>query len=213
MNDQGTLQATGRFPGGRLAFPHRDLTGIGQLARHEILYLLAEAEQWVELNRQRSKHSDLLAGLTIINAFFENSTRTLLSFEIAGKRLGADVVNRAAGASSLKKGMRVIAQGKLKQRSYETREGEKRTAFELEVEEIGPALRYATAQVTRTTGKSGSDGWAQQGQQSQESEQRPAWANEQPAQAAPQQQAWPKPVEPAAGEGWASGEYDEEPPF
>jgi single-strand DNA-binding protein len=116
-------------------------------------------------------------------------------------------------ASSLKKGMRVIAQGKLKQRSYETREGEKRTAFELEVEEIGPALRYATAQVTRTTGKSGSDGWAQQGQQSQQSEQRPPWANEQPAQAAPQQQAWPQPVEPAAGEGWASGEYDEEPPF
>jgi len=96
-------------------------------------------------------------------------------------------------ASSLKKGQRVIAQGKLKQRSYETREGEKRTAFELEVEEIGPALRYATAQVTRTTGKSGSDGWAQQGQQPQQSEQRPPWANEQPAQQASQgapQQSW-----------------------
>ena len=83
----------GRFPPGKLAFPHRDLTGIGTLQRHEILYLLDQAEQWVALNRQRSKHSDLLAGLTIINAFFENSTRTLLSFEIAGKRLGADVVN------------------------------------------------------------------------------------------------------------------------
>lgn len=51
---------------------------------------------------------------------------------------------------SLKKGTRVIVQGKLKQRSYETREGEKRTVVELEVDEIGPSLRYATAQVNRT---------------------------------------------------------------
>ena len=51
--------------------------------------------------------------------------------------------------SSLAKGSRVVAQGKLKQRSYETKEGEKRTSIELEVEEIGPSLRYATAQVTR----------------------------------------------------------------
>ena len=97
-----------RFPAGRLAFPHRDLLGIGQLERHEILYLLAEAERWVELNRQRTKHVDLLSGLTIINAFFENSTRTLLSFEIAGKRLGADVVNMHAAQSSVKKGETLI---------------------------------------------------------------------------------------------------------
>lgn len=51
---------------------------------------------------------------------------------------------------TLKKGMRVIAQGKLKQRSYETREGERRTVVELEVDEIGPSIRYATAQVART---------------------------------------------------------------
>ena len=98
----------GRFPPGKLAFPHRDLTGIGTLQRHEILYVLDQAEQWVALNRQRSKHSDLLAGLTIINAFFENSTRTLLSFEIAGKRLGADVVNMHAATSSVKKGETLI---------------------------------------------------------------------------------------------------------
>lgn len=55
-------------------------------------------------------------------------------------------------AGSLTKGMRVIASGRLKQRSYETREGEKRTAFELEVDEIGPSLRYATASVTRGSG-------------------------------------------------------------
>jgi len=100
--------AAGRFPTGRLAFAHRDLTGIGQLQRHEILYLLHEAEQWVALNRQSAKHSDMLAGLTIINAFFENSTRTQLSFEIAGKRLGADVVNMHAATSSVKKGETLI---------------------------------------------------------------------------------------------------------
>ena len=49
------------------------------------------------------------------------------------------------------KGMRVIVQGRLKSRSYETREGEKRTAFEVDVEEVGPSLRYATATVTRTS--------------------------------------------------------------
>ena len=100
--------ATGRYPAGGLAFPHRDLLGIGGLATHEILFLLDEAEQWVELNRRSSKHVDVLSGLTLINAFFENSTRTLLSFEIAGKRLGADVVNMQAATSSLKKGETLI---------------------------------------------------------------------------------------------------------
>lgn len=61
-------------------------------------------------------------------------------------------------AESLQKGMRVIVQGRLKSRSYETREGEKRTVFELDVEEIGPALRYATAKVTRTSGGGGGGG-------------------------------------------------------
>ena len=70
-----------RYPAGALAFPHRDLIGIGQLERHEVLFLLDEAEQWVALNRQPTKHEGLLSGLTVINAFFENSTRTLLSFE------------------------------------------------------------------------------------------------------------------------------------
>src|SRR3546814_5464885 len=95
-----------RYPAGALAFPHRDLLGIAQLERHEILYLLDSAEPWIELNRQPSKHCDLLAGLTIINAFFENSTRTLLSFEIAGKPLGRRVVNIHAAQSSVKKGAR-----------------------------------------------------------------------------------------------------------
>lgn len=58
-------------------------------------------------------------------------------------------------AESLTKGMRVIVHGRLKARSYETREGEKRTAWEVDVDEVGPALRYATAQVTRTSGGGG----------------------------------------------------------
>ncbi|MBW8784811.1 MAG: aspartate carbamoyltransferase catalytic subunit [Novosphingobium sp.] len=99
---------TGRYPAGAAAFPHRDLLAIAGLASHEIAFLLDEAEQWVELNRQSAKHAERLAGLTIINAFFENSTRTLLSFEIAGKRLGADVVNMHAAQSSVKKGETLI---------------------------------------------------------------------------------------------------------
>ena len=104
MTSAENLHVAGRYPAGARAFPHRDLLAISQLERHEILFLLGEAEQWVAMNRSAAKHSDLLAGMTVINAFFENSTRTLLSFEIAGKRLGADVVNMHAAQSSVKKG-------------------------------------------------------------------------------------------------------------
>jgi len=96
------------YPEGAAAFPHRGLVAIAGLAPHEIWFLLDEAEQWVALNREAKKRRDLLSGLTIINAFFENSTRTLLSFEIAGKRLGADVVNMAVATSSVKKGETLI---------------------------------------------------------------------------------------------------------
>jgi single-strand DNA-binding protein len=58
-------------------------------------------------------------------------------------------------AESLQKGMRVIVQGRLKSRSYETREGERRTVFEIDVDEIGPALKYATAKVSRNAAGSG----------------------------------------------------------
>lgn len=61
-------------------------------------------------------------------------------------------------AESLQKGMRVIAQGRLKARSYETKEGEKRTVIEFEVDEIGPSLKYATANVTRTQRKDNGGG-------------------------------------------------------
>ena len=68
-------------------------------------------------------------------------------------------------AESLQKGMRVVVQGRLKSRQYETREGEKRTVFEIDVDEVGPSLRYATAKVTRTqrSGGGGGYGSGQQG--------------------------------------------------
>lgn len=98
-----------RFPAGSAAYPHRHLLGIAGLQPWEIQFILAEAEQWVALNRSgATKRDDRLRGLTIINAFFENSTRTLLSFEIAGKRLGADVVNMHVAQSSTKKGETLI---------------------------------------------------------------------------------------------------------
>ncbi|MFA7440146.1 MAG: aspartate carbamoyltransferase catalytic subunit [Sphingomonadaceae bacterium] len=85
-------------------FPYSHLLAIEGMKPWEISWLLDEAEQWVEAGRRPRKHDGRLAGLTQVNAFFENSTRTLLSFEIAGKRLGADVVNLQTGVSSVKKG-------------------------------------------------------------------------------------------------------------
>ena len=67
-------------------------------------------------------------------------------------------------AESLQRGMRVVVQGRLKSRQYETREGEKRTVFEIEVEEVGPSLKYATAKVTRATRSSGGGGFGGGGQ-------------------------------------------------
>jgi aspartate carbamoyltransferase catalytic subunit len=89
-------------------FPHRHLLGIEQLSRDDILFLLDEAEPWIAFNRGRRKCDERLAGLTQFNVFFENSTRTLFSFEVAGKRLGAQVANFHPGASSVRKGESLI---------------------------------------------------------------------------------------------------------
>lgn len=77
--------------------------------------------------------------------------------------LGCSVWRQAAenAAESLQKGMRVIVQGRLKSRSYETREGEKRTVFEVEADEVGPSLKYATSQVTKTPRQGGNFGGQQ----------------------------------------------------
>jgi aspartate carbamoyltransferase catalytic subunit len=91
-----------------MTFTQAHLLGIEHLHPSEITALLDLADQYVDLNRQSHKHSDALAGLTQVNMFFENSTRTQASFEIAGKRLGADVMNMAMEASSIKKGETLI---------------------------------------------------------------------------------------------------------
>jgi len=95
-------------------------------------------------------------------------------------------------AESLTKGARVIVSGRLRSRSYEGREGEKRTVFEIEVDEIGPSLRYATAKVTRTASAGG------------------AWQGGAP-QSAPAGE-WSAPAAPVENDPWANAQSDE-PPF
>ena len=91
-----------------MSFDQRHLLGIEHLKPHEISTLLDLSDSYVDLNRRADKHGDALAGLTQVNMFFENSTRTQASFELAGKRLGADVMNMAMQASSIKKGETLI---------------------------------------------------------------------------------------------------------
>ncbi|MCZ4499425.1 MAG: single-strand binding protein [Marmoricola sp.] len=126
-------------------------------------------------------------------------------------------------AESLQKGMRVVAQGRLKARSYETREGEKRTVMELDVEEVGPSLKYATAKVARVTrsdggggfsggGGGGNDPWASSNQPSPAPAQGGgSWGGNQgaPQGGAPQggQQA------PQQQDPWAVPGGSDEPPF
>ena len=99
-------------------------------------------------------------------------------------------------AGSLTKGMRVVATGRLRQRSYQDREGQNRTAIELEVDEIGPSLRYATAQVTRAASSGGGGGGGQQARPQVQQEE--PWAT--PGSAAPD--AWSAP-----------GSYGDDTPF
>lgn len=89
-------------------FPKRHFNSALDLDRPAVDQLLDLAETYVELNRARSKKLDLLKGRTLINLFFENSTRTQSSFELAGKRLGADVVNMSPRTSSVAKGETLI---------------------------------------------------------------------------------------------------------
>ncbi|MEM9145422.1 MAG: aspartate carbamoyltransferase catalytic subunit [Pseudomonadota bacterium] len=87
---------------------HRHLLGIEQLSARDIVDILDLSETYVTLNRQRDKHTERLRGLTQINLFFEASTRTQASFELAGKRLGADVMSMPVQASSMAKGETLI---------------------------------------------------------------------------------------------------------
>ncbi len=108
-------------------------------------------------------------------------------------------------AESLERGMRVVVQGRLKQRSFETREGEKRTVVELDVDEVGPSLRFATAKVTRTQRSGGGFSGGGQG--------APA-GNDPWASNAPAQQGAPagQPAATPQGDPWANQPPDE-PPF
>ena len=81
-----------------------DLLSIDDLTDAQIATILSEGERWFAFNRQPRRNDRRLDGLTILNAFFENSTRTLLSFEIAAKRLGAQMVTMQVDMSSIKKG-------------------------------------------------------------------------------------------------------------
>ena len=109
-------------------------------------------------------------------------------------------------AESLTKGTRVIVSGRLKSRSYETKEGEKRTVIELEVDEIGPSLRYANAKVNRTArnGQGGGFG-GNTGQQGQGG----GWGGQQTQQA---DDPWATPGATSNAGGWGNGP-DSEPPF
>ncbi|MDE0777302.1 single-stranded DNA-binding protein [Nocardioides sp.] len=126
-------------------------------------------------------------------------------------------------AESLQKGMRVVVQGRLKQRQYETREGEKRTVVELEVEEVGPSLKYATAKVARASRSGGGGGYGggqggggygggQGGQGGQGGGQQAddPWATPAPGGGAPSGAGASR---PAADPWGAPGVGSEEPPF
>ncbi|WP_273522159.1 aspartate carbamoyltransferase catalytic subunit [Rhodosalinus sediminis] len=91
-----------------MGFTDRHLLGIEPLGPAAITEILDRADRYVALNREPGRHADALAGATLINMFFESSTRTQASFELAGKRLGADVMNMAMQASSLSKGETLI---------------------------------------------------------------------------------------------------------
>jgi aspartate carbamoyltransferase catalytic subunit len=91
-----------------MTFRARHLLGIEHLAPEEIRTVLDLSERYVDLNRRTIKRTDVLAGMTQINMFFEASTRTQASFELAGKRLGADVMTMSVAQSSVKKGETLI---------------------------------------------------------------------------------------------------------
>jgi single-strand DNA-binding protein len=116
-------------------------------------------------------------------------------------------------AESLQRGMRVIVQGRLKQRSYETREGEKRTVVELEVDEVGPALAFATAKVTRASRSGGGGGYSGGGGQ-QSRPQSGGGGNDPWATPAPQQGGGGGGQSAPANDPWgAPGAGSDEPPF
>jgi single-strand DNA-binding protein len=132
--------------------------------------------------------------------------------------LNCSVWRQAAenAAESLTRGMRVIVTGRLKARSYETREGEKRTVFEIDVDEVGPSMKYATAKVTKTS-RSGGQGFGSSGGDDPWATSQGAGPSGQSGTQGGNQSGWnqgggqPAQSDPWAGSG--SGGSSEEPPF
>jgi single-strand DNA-binding protein len=131
-------------------------------------------------------------------------------------------------AESLTRGMRVVVQGRLKQRSYEDREGVKRTVYELDVEEVGPSLKNATAKVTKTTGRGGQGGFGGGGQQQGGGGSwggGPSGGGQQGGGSAPADDPWATSAPVGGGQqqggagswggssGGSGGGYSDEPPF
>ncbi|MGF9662007.1 single-stranded DNA-binding protein [Arthrobacter crystallopoietes] len=122
-------------------------------------------------------------------------------------------------AETLTKGTRVIVQGRLKSRSYETKEGEKRTVIELEVDEIGPSLRYASAKVTRTQRSGGGQGgfgggqggFGGGGQGGFGGNSNQGWGGGQ--QSSPQEDPWGASTGGGSSNTWGNGPDSNEPPF
>ncbi|MQA80317.1 MAG: single-stranded DNA-binding protein [Streptosporangiales bacterium] len=108
-------------------------------------------------------------------------------------------------AESLQRGMRVIVNGRLRQRSYETQQGEKRTVYEVEVDEVGPSLRYASAKVTKTNRSGGGFGGGGEGGGG-------GFAGGQQGGGAPADDPWASSAPSNAGQPSGQGSYDE-PPF
>ena len=96
----------------------KDLVGLEHLTREQIQLILDTAEPFKEVSERPIKKVPALRGKTIVNLFFEASTRTQASFELAGKRLGADVMNMSVGNSSVKKGKRTNSTNNLLKRHY-----------------------------------------------------------------------------------------------
>ena len=131
-------------------------------------------------------------------------------------------------AETLTKGMRVIVTGRLRSRSYDTQNGDRRTVMELEVDEVGPSLRYATAQVTRNPrgeggGNYGAPAQQQSAPQQQQQQMQPQYSQpqQQQSQQQPQQRSSQQQQQPPANDPWSSappanggfGGADDEPPF
>ena len=109
MSAQGeTTKAQASADSGSLRITQPHLLGIEELSPDEITAYLDLADTYVEQNRRADKKSTVLRGRTIINLFFETSTRTRTSFELAGKRLGGDVINMSVATSSVKKGETLV---------------------------------------------------------------------------------------------------------